>query len=174
MALRRRELLLLGGAGAAAAIAGALVGALVQQSRSGVAELLAAPFLDLEGRERRLIEWRGRALVCNFWATWCAPCVEEVPMLVAAKRKQGASGAEIVGIGIDNADKIREFAIKFLINYPILVAGATAIELIRGLGNKAGALPFTVLIDAHGALVYSHLGLLKQPDLDRLMTGNWG
>lgn len=174
MALRRRELLLLGGAGAAAAIAGALVGALVQQSRSGVADLLAAPFVDLAGRERRLIEWRGRALVCNFWATWCAPCVEEVPMLVAAKLKHGATGPEIVGIGIDNADKIREFATKFKINYPVLVAGATAIDLIRGLGNTAGGLPFTVLIDAHGALVYRHLGLLKQPDLDRLMTGNWG
>ncbi|MCD6042798.1 MAG: thioredoxin, partial [Burkholderiales bacterium] len=84
MTLRRRELLVLGGTGLAAAAAGALVGVLTLQSRSGAAELLAARFEDLEGRGRRLIDWRGRALLCNFWATWCAPCREEVPLLIAA------------------------------------------------------------------------------------------
>lgn len=163
---------MLGGAGLAAAAAGALVGALALQSRSGAAELLAAKFRDLEGRERRLIDWRGRALLCNFWATWCAPCLEEVPLLVAAKQKQPPDGAEIVGIGIDNVDKIRQFAVKLKINYPVLVAGATAIDLIRQLGNSAGALPFTVLLDRSGTLVHRHLGALSQADLDRLMTGN--
>ncbi len=174
MALRRRELLVLGGTGLAAAGAGALVGVLALQSRSGAAELLAARFEDLEGRGRRLIDWQGRALLCNFWATWCAPCREEVPLLIAAKQQQPANGAEIVGIGIDSADKIREFAANFKINYPLLVADATAINLLRQLGNSAGALPFTVLIDRSGALAYRHLGVLSRQDLDRLLTGNGG
>jgi thiol-disulfide isomerase/thioredoxin len=171
MAFRRREVLILGAAGLAAAAAGAMVGAFVLQTRSGAAELLAAPFRDLEGRERRLIDWKGRALLCNFWATWCPPCLEEVPLLVAAKRKLPPGGPEIVGIGIDNEDKIREFAAKFKINYPVLVAGATALDLLRRLGNSAGALPFTVLLDPSGALAHRQLGALTSADLDRLMTG---
>lgn len=174
MTLRRRELLVLGGTGLAAAAAGALVGVLALQSRSGAAELLAARFEDLEGRERRLIDWQGRALLCNFWATWCAPCREEVPLLIAAKRQQTENGTEIVGIGIDNVDKIREYAANLKINYPLLVADATALSLLRQLGNSAGALPFTVLIDRSGALAYRHLGLLSKQDLDRLLTGSGG
>jgi len=174
MALRRRELLVLGGTGLAAAVAGALMGVLALQSRSGAAELLAARFEDLEGRGRRLIDWQGRALLCNFWATWCAPCREEVPLLIAAKQQQPANGTEIVGIGLDSADKIREFAANFKINYPVLVADATAINLLRQLGNSAGALPFTVLLDRNGALAYRHLGILSRQDLDRLLTGNEG
>jgi thiol-disulfide isomerase/thioredoxin len=172
MALRRREVLVLGGAGLAAAAAGALVGAFALQSRSGAAELLAAAFHDLEGRQRRLIEWRGRALLCNFWATWCPPCLEEVPLLVAAKQQLPTNSVEIVGIGIDKADNIREFARNFKINYPVLVAGATAIDLIRRLGNAAAALPFTVLLDRSGTLVHRQLGALSRAELDRLLTGN--
>lgn len=174
MTLRRRELLVIGAAGLAAAAAGALVGVLALQARSGAAELLGARFQDLDGRERRLIDWQGRSLLCNFWATWCAPCREEVPLLVAARQRQPTHGVQIVGIAIDNGDKVREFAANFKINYPLLVAGATAVDLLRRLGNPAGALPFTVLIDRSGALVYRHLGALSGLDLDRLLTGSGG
>lgn len=87
MAINRRDALLLGAAGTAAALAGAVAGALVLQSRSGATELLAASFPDVNGRVRRLLDWRGTVLLCNFWATWCAPCREEVPMLVAARQQ---------------------------------------------------------------------------------------
>src|SRR5262245_3317536 len=106
MAISRREGLILGAAGLAAALAGGIAGTLALQARSGAAELLAAGFPDLEGRTRRLRDWRGRAVVCNFWATWCAPCREEIPVLVAAKQNGLPSSIEIVGIGIDNPDKI--------------------------------------------------------------------
>src|SRR5262245_46766304 len=141
MASSRREALAIAGVGLAAAIAGALFGAFALQSRSGAAQLLAARFTDLDGRPRRLRAWQGSALLCNFWATWCAPCREEVPLLVAAKQQWLPSGTEIVGIGIDSVDKIREFSKNYKINYPVLVADATAIELIRRLGNRAGGLP---------------------------------
>ena len=167
---RRRDALILGGVGLAAAVAGALAGVLALQSRSGAADLLSARFQDLQGRPRRLIEWRGRALLCNFWATWCTPCREEIPMLVAAKHKSSPDSPEVVGIGIDQADKIVEFASIYKINYPILVADATAIALLRGLGNRSGGLPYTVLLDPKGAIVGSKLGALTAADLEKFLS----
>ena len=165
----RRDALILAGVGAAAAVAGAVAGAFVLQSGSGAAELLAATFLDLDGRPRRLLEWRGRALVCNFWATWCAPCREEIPVLVAAKQQLLDTGIEIVGIGVDSAAKIREFAASYNINYPLLIADATALTLLRSLGNRGGGLPYTIALDRSGAIVQRHLGALKQSELRQVL-----
>lgn len=170
MASGRREALVLGAVGLAAGVAGALAGVLALQSRSGAAELLAAKFTDLEGRPRRLLDWQGRALLCNFWATWCAPCREEIPLLVAARQQSLASGVEIVGIGIDSADKIRQFAEMYKINYPLLVADATALNLLRGLGNRTGGLPYTVALDRNGALAERHLGALKESELRQVLA----
>jgi thiol-disulfide isomerase/thioredoxin len=170
MASRRREVLILGGVGAAAAVAGALAGVFALQSRSGAAELLAAPFTDLDGRTRRLLEWQGRALLCNFWATWCAPCREEVPMLVAAKQQGLPPGVEIVGIGIDSAANIREFSLTFKINYPLLVGHATTVDVLRGLGNPGGGLPYTVALDRSGAVAERRLGALKEAELRQVLA----
>jgi len=170
MPIGRREALILAGVGGAAAAAGGLAGALALQSRSGAADLLAARFLDLEGRSRQLLEWRGRALLCNFWATWCAPCLEEVPLLVAAKQKLPTNVAEIVGIAVDSVDKISEFSSKYRINYPLLVADATALGLLRRLGNQSGGLPYTVALDRSGSLVQRHLGALTEADLRKVLA----
>jgi thiol-disulfide isomerase/thioredoxin len=133
MAPRRRELLILGGAGLAAAVAGFLAGpALLKLGGAGEGEALrAASFADLEGRPRRLAEWNGKVLVCNFWATWCAPCREEIPLLVAARQKYGPSGVEFVGIAVDNAAKVREFAASFN-SYPVLLAEAEGLTSCGG------------------------------------------
>src|SRR5918999_6034968 len=108
MASSRRDTLILASVGVGAAASGGLAGVFALQSTSGAAELLAARFTDLNGRPRRLLEWHGIGLLCNFWATWCAPCREEIPLLVAAKQQLSPDGVEIVGIGLDSAAKIRE------------------------------------------------------------------
>ena len=174
MAISRREALLLGAAGAAAAVAGAIAGALALQARSGAAELLAARYPDTDGRVRRLLDWRGSVLLCNFWATWCAPCREEVPILVAAKQQWASRGFEVVGIGIDSADKIREFSITYKVNYPVLVADGSALQLLRRLGNQAGGLPYSVVLDRTGSIAQRHLGALTAAELSRVVESLFG
>jgi thiol-disulfide isomerase/thioredoxin len=166
----RREALILGGVGLAAALAGVVLGPMLLQSQSGAAGLLSAPFTDLAGRTRRVAEWKGRVLVCNFWATWCAPCREEIPLLSAAREKFAPNGVEILGIAIDVAAKVQEFVKSVAIGYPVLLAGGEGLDVMRDLGNPSGALPFTVILDRDGALAHRKLGLLKRPDLEAVLT----
>ena len=170
----RREALIVGAVGIAAAAAGAFLGPLALQSQSGAADLLSASYPDLAGQPRAIAAWRGTVLVCNFWATWCAPCREEIPLLIAVRQKFSHKGVEIVGIGIDHAAKISQFSREFGIPYPLLVAGPKAIELMHKLGNPSGALPFTVVQDRNGAVVYRRLGALRQPDFEQALVGILG
>jgi thiol-disulfide isomerase/thioredoxin len=104
--------------------------------------------------------------VLNFWATWCAPCREEIPLLVSARQKYGPAGVEIVGIAIDNVAKVGEFAATFRISYPVLLAEADGLDLMRQLGNTGGGLPYTVIADRDGRPVHRKLGALKETELD--------
>ena len=158
MTPRRRDALILGAVAAGAAAIGGVVGALALQSRSGAAELLASRFTDLSGEPRRLVEWQGKALVCNFWATWCAPCREEIPLLGAAQQQFQTRGLQVVGIAIDNAANVREYGLSIRIGYPVLLADSAGIDVMRSLGNTSGGLPFTVLLDRKGRLIERRLG----------------
>jgi thiol-disulfide isomerase/thioredoxin len=166
----RRKAVLYGAAAVAAAAAGIVAGPLVLQDRSGAAALLSTVFPDLQGRARRLIEWRGRVAVVNFWATWCEPCREEIPLLIALSGKYAATGVEVVGIAIDTVDKIREYVAKFGISYPILVGDMRAIDLLRHLGNPAGALPYTVALDRSGAVAARKLGAYRADELEQAVV----
>ena len=167
----RREALILGAAGIAAAAAGFLAGpALLGFGAGKEGEVLRSTMLpDLEGKTRQLAAWHGKVLVCNFWATWCAPCLEEIPLLIAAREKYNSDGVEIVGIAIDNAVKVRDFSVLFKISYPILLAEAGGLDLMRQLGNSSGGLPYTVVTDRQGKLVHRKLGALKEADLDAIL-----
>jgi thiol-disulfide isomerase/thioredoxin len=167
----RRNALTLASAGLVAAAVGFLAGPALLRLGSSADEgaFGQAAFTDLDGKLRRLAEWRGRVMVCNFWATWCAPCREEIPLLVAARRKYGPSGVEIVGIAIDNAAKVRQFSASLNISYPVLLAEANGLDLMRQLGNSGGGLPYTVIADRQGAPVHRKLGALKAGELDGLL-----
>lgn len=161
----RRDALILGAVGLGAAAVGGVVGALALQSGSGAAALLGSRFADLSGRPRRLLEWQDRPLLVNFWATWCAPCREEMPLLDAAQRQYAAKGLQVVGIAIDNAENVGKFAHTVQVGYPTWLADTAAIELMRDLGNPGGGLPFTVLIDRSGRLKGRKLGAYTGPEL---------
>ena len=172
MAPGRRELLLLGTAGVAAAAAGFLAGPVLfgtGHGGGGERAVLSATLPDLAGKPRRLAEWQGKVLVCNFWATWCAPCREEIPLLIAAREKYAPGGVEIVGIAVDNAIKVGEFSRTLGITYPVLIAEADGLELMRRLGNSSGGLPYTVFFDRQGGVAHRKLGALKQGDLDAIL-----
>ena len=170
MTPRRRDLLVSVAVAAAALGAGLGAPKFLELTRDEGAPLRAARLVDLSGRPRALAEWAGKIVVVNFWATWCAPCLEEIPLLMAARKSHASMGIDVVGIAIDHAAKISEFASKLSIDYTLLLAGTEGLELMRGLGNRAGGLPFTVFLDRTGTLVRKKLGVLKQPELDRILS----
>jgi thiol-disulfide isomerase/thioredoxin len=170
MSLRRREALALGGVALAAGAAGFLLGPrMLQREVAGGASLASARFRDLKGVSRGLSEWRGKVVVLNFWATWCAPCREEIPMLMAVRTKYASKGVEIVGIAIDQEAKVLEYVNEMKIDYPILIADAGGLELMRQLGNRATGLPYNVLLDREGNPRGRKLGALHQEELEGLL-----
>jgi thiol-disulfide isomerase/thioredoxin len=168
---RRRRVLI--GAAIAGAVALAGGAALFQHERSSAprdgSAVLALVLPDVDGREQPLSQWRGKVLVVNFWATWCAPCREEMPHFIAAQAKNGDKGLQFVGIAVDQVDKVREFAADIRLNYPALIGGLGAIELSKQLGNELAALPFTIVLDRSGSVVHTQLGPLKAALLDTLL-----
>lgn len=136
-----------------------------------VAGLFAQPFTDTNGGTQGLAQWKGKPLVVNFWATWCGPCVEEMPALSALQTEIAAKNIQIVGIGIDSPSNIKEFSTKYKITYPVYVGGMSGTELSRQLGNKAGGLPYTVLLGADGHVIKTYLGKLKMDELRRDLAG---
>lgn len=120
---------------------------------------------DLQGKIQPLSQWQGKTLIVNFWASWCAPCVKEMPELSALQQDIKAQGVQIIGIGIDSEEKIREFSARHPVSYPLYVSGMEGIELGRMMGNTRGGLPFTLLLDSNGKLKKSYLGQLDMAEL---------
>lgn len=131
--------------------------------------LMAASFPDLQGRSRSLAEWRGSVLVVNFWATWCPPCLKEIPDFIRMQEKLRARGVQFVGIAADQPEKVRQFAAKYRMNYPVLLADMAVVEITKQAGNQAGGLPFTVILDREGKWVSSESGILDEKTLNSLV-----
>lgn len=127
---------------------------------AAVARLLQTSLNDTDNQPRRLAEWKDKTLLINFWATWCPPCVEEMPELTELQTELAGKNIQIVGIGIDSPANIRQFAEKLHISYPLLIGGIEGTELSRQLGNQGGGLPFTVLIGPDGQVRQTYLGRL--------------
>ncbi|MEP6942439.1 MAG: TlpA disulfide reductase family protein [Betaproteobacteria bacterium] len=132
--------------------------------------VLALTLPDTSGKQQPLNQFRGKVVVVNFWATWCAPCREEMPEFVRAQAEFGDRGLQFVGIAVDEADKVDRFSKELGLNYPTLIGGYGAVELSKTLGNNLAALPFSIILDRKGAVVHTQLGPLK-PDQLRSIVG---
>lgn len=128
-------------------------------------DLLGMALPDVDGKDQPLAQWKGKVLVVNFWATWCAPCREEMPMFMRIQRERVANGVQFVGIAADNVDKVRQFSGEIGLNYPTLIGGYGAMELSKAFGNSLMALPFTVILDRSGRVAHTQLGPLKEDQL---------
>jgi thiol-disulfide isomerase/thioredoxin len=161
---------LAGGVGAVAALAG-VGGALWWEQRRAVdAAFWGLVFPRPEGGELALAAFRGRPLLLNFWATWCPPCVREMPALDRFWRSRRAAGWQVIGLAVDGPTPVREFLQRSPVGYPIGLAGLDGTRLSRTLGNATGALPFSVVFGASGEVLARHLGEATPEDLERFAS----
>lgn len=126
---------------------------------------------DASGSPRRLSEWDGRVLVVNFWATWCPPCREEMPVLVSAARDYEAEGVSVIGVAFDQAAKVKAFMLEFDVVFPVLVEEGVGAALSAAYGNPQGLLPYTVVIDRTGTIRHTHRGRVDRQTLDGYLAG---
>ena len=157
-----------GGVAVLAAIAGS--GLALKKQPAGLdmetqQALWNAEFDTPDGQVLKMQNLQGRPLVINFWATWCAPCVEEMPLLDIFFRQNVAKGWQMVGLAIDQPSRVRQYLSQNAISYPIGLAGMTGTELGRLLGNEVGGLPFTVVLDGKGSLIQRKLGKLSAQEI---------
>ncbi|MBI3898170.1 MAG: redoxin domain-containing protein [Gammaproteobacteria bacterium] len=121
---------------------------------------------DIDGYSHHLSEWRGKVVLLNFWASWCAPCRDEIPLLKNMQTRYAAQGLQIVGIAIDDEEAVTEFQEKIHFNYPILIGEIEALDLLAPYGNPSGSLPFSVVLDHAGQVVSRKLGSYRAPELE--------
>lgn len=137
---------------------------------AAVSALTLTQFQDLSGRTGSINDWRGRVVIVNFWASWCPPCREEIPGLISIHRQFEAKGVQVVGIAVDSVENARTSAAELKIDYPVLIAGIEIVDLTRRLGNRVGALPYTVILNREGKVIATHLGLISEVELARIIT----
>jgi peroxiredoxin len=124
---------------------------------------------DLDGKLRDIKEWDGKIIILNFWATWCAPCLKEIPDLIELQNRYGSLGLQIIGIAIDEEESVRKFVKKIGINYPVM-ASESAGELSSLYGNKIGGLPFTAVIDRSGIITDTVTGVLHRHTAEKILS----
>jgi thiol-disulfide isomerase/thioredoxin len=164
----RRRLLYAGVAGAAA-LAGAGLGLwkwrTEQGRRDAAAVLWPMNFDTPAGTTLAMQSLRGKPLVLNFWATWCPPCVEELPLLDGFYRQNASKSWQVVGLAIDQPSAVRKFLERTPVSFPIALAGLGGTELGHALGNLGGGLPFTVVLGASGDVLQRKMGRVNAADL---------
>ncbi len=154
--------------GAVAAIA--VLGLLLTQRGAGPVSVQPGPLLsmselrpifalnDSDDNERSISEWDGSALVVNFWATWCAPCRREIPLLNALQSEYADAGIQVIGVAVDFREDVLAFLQEIAVNYPVLIGEQEAIDAAEAFGMDFIGLPLTAFTDHKGQVVHLHLG----------------
>ena len=135
------------------------------QTSAAEEALWALNFKTPDGQLRAMNSFRGRPLLLNFWATWCPPCIEELPLLDAFYQEHKGSGWQVLGLAVDQPSAVRKWLQAKPLSFAVGMAGLTGTELSKSLGNLAGGLPFTVAFGASGALLVRKTGKVSKDDL---------
>jgi thiol-disulfide isomerase/thioredoxin len=125
---------------------------------------------DLQGKSTPIATWNGKSLVINFWATWCAPCRREIPLLEGLSGQWGGRGVQVVGIAVDHRDEVTNYARQLKIEYPILIGEQDALDVASSLGFDSPVFPFTVFTDRRGELVALYVGELHEPQAALILS----
>jgi len=124
---------------------------------------------DVSGVERNFSEWDGKNRIVNFWATWCAPCRREIPLLKAFQDQQGNNGFQVIGIAVDFPEAVANYAEAAQFNYPVLVGEQDAMAIAESSGVEFVGLPFTMFVASDGELLSAYIGELHQTHLDEIV-----
>jgi thiol-disulfide isomerase/thioredoxin len=167
--MNRRQWICIAGISLAALVAGVLASQWIYKtglaSDPAIKAFLANPWQTPNGKPVDTAQWHGKVLVVNFWASWCPPCVEEMPTFDKLQMELKSQNVLFVGIGIDSPSNIREFLEKTPVSYPIAIGGLEGSNLSKQMGNLQGALPYTIIINAEGRATYRKLGKISEDDI---------
>jgi thiol-disulfide isomerase/thioredoxin len=125
--------------------------------------------MDLDGQLRNIKEWDGKLILLNFWATWCPPCLKEIPDFIELQETYGEQGFQVIGIAIDEEDAVREYTLEVGMNYPTMVVEEEGVGLAKRYGNGVGVLPYSVIINRDGEISYTIRGELSKIRAKELM-----
>ena len=165
----RRRMFLYGGVGLAATAAGLGLGWWARRGDLAVdaaaQAFWASSYSAPDGTPVAMRQFAGKPLLLNFWATWCPPCVEELPLLDRFAQENAANGWQVLGLAADQETPVRNFLQRLPLRFPVVLAGFAGIELSRNLGNAGGGLPFTVVLGAGGEVLHRKIGQVSTRDL---------
>jgi thiol-disulfide isomerase/thioredoxin len=125
---------------------------------------------DLDGTLRSSSEWDGTVRVVNFWATWCPPCIREIPLLVEIQREYAQRGVQVLGIAIDGTEAVTDFAADFEFNYPVLIGEEDGMELGHQFLDGFIGLPFTAFTDRSGRILRVHSGEIHREQIEAILA----
>jgi thiol-disulfide isomerase/thioredoxin len=146
--------------------------AMAEASAPAVLDVVTYPEFslpDISGAMRNFSEWHGKNRLVNFWATWCAPCRREIPLLKAFQAEQSGNGFEVIGIAVDFPDAVSDYAESAQFNYPVLVGEQDAMAVAESSGIEFIGMPFTMFVAADGEYLSAYIGELHREHLDTIV-----